>query len=360
MKKTMSSKERVKTSFAHQEPDRVPINYHFFNTEIDLRLKKHFGLAADDAEGLRQAIGIDFRRVEAPYVGPQLHEAPLDRHVSVYGVHSRWIEHEAGGYWDICDFPLKDATLKEVEVWPLPSPDDYDYSQVPEQCKRNKQYYLLAGNRAIGDCINDAGFLRTMEQVLMDLISEEPALFCLMDRKLELELEVMRRTLEAGDGMIDMLVMGEDLGTQRGPLISLELCRKHIRPRHQKFVDLAKSFDIPVMIHSDGAVSWVYDDFIEMGIDVHDAVQIECEGMDPARLKQGWGDRLSFHGMIPTGGAVGFGSADDVIKQVREVLEIMMPGGGYVLAPSHDLQSSTPNENALALFEAALKYGRYS
>jgi len=126
-----------------------------------------------------------------------------------------------------------------------------------------------------------------------------------------------------------------------------------------KFVDLAKSFDISVMIHSDGAVSWVYDGFIEMGIDVHEAVQIECEGMAPARLKQGWGDKLAFHGRIPTGGAVGSGLVEAVVKQVRDILDVMMPGGGYVLAPSHDLQSHTTVENVLALFETARKFGKY-
>jgi len=81
--------------------------------------------------------------------------------------------------------------------------------------------------------------------------------------------------------------------------------------------------------------------------------------MQPARLKQGWGDKLAFHGMIPTGGALGFGSVQDVINQAREVLDIMKPGGGYVLAPSHNLQSNTPTENVLALYQSAREFGKY-
>ena len=127
----MSPKERVKTSFAHQEPDRAPVNYHVLNPELDLRLKKHFGLARDDTEGLRQAIGVDFRRIETTYIGQQLHKVPPERRVSVWGARTRWIKHGSGGYWDICDFPLRNAALEQIEAWPMPSPDDFDYSRVP-------------------------------------------------------------------------------------------------------------------------------------------------------------------------------------------------------------------------------------
>jgi hypothetical protein len=358
MKRQMRSKERAVTAFARQEPDRVPINYGA-NAEIDLRLKEHFGLAKDDGEGLLRALGVDFRSVGAPYVGPKLHPDLPGRRIDEWGRHTRWVEHEAGGYWDYCDWPLKDATLEQIRSWPMPSPDHYDYSKIPQQCRKHEGYCIVAGGAGTGDIINGCGMIRTMEQVLVDLISDDPAGLCLADRRTEIQMEIMRRTLEAGRGMIDMLWLGEDLGTQRGPTISLELFRKHIRPRHQKFVDLGRSYDLIVAIHSCGSSSWAFDDFADMGISVVDTLQPEAKDMAPAYLKRRYGDRLSFHGMISTAGPVAYGTVEDVIRNVRETLEIMMPGGGYALAPTHVLQSNSPTENVVALYEAARRYGTY-
>ena len=120
----MIPKERVLTTLACNAPDRVPVDYEA-NPGIDRRLKEHFDLAADDAEGLRRALGVDFRHVGGTYRGPKLHEDVPERGVVVdnWGIHRRWIEHETGGYWDYCDFPLKDADEETVANWPLPDPD---------------------------------------------------------------------------------------------------------------------------------------------------------------------------------------------------------------------------------------------
>lgn len=358
MRAKMTSRERVLTAFARGEPDRVPINYSA-NPGVDRRLKEHFGLEKDDNEGLRSALGVDFRGVNAPYVGPKLHEDVPDRQVDMWGIHRRWIEHETGGYWDYCDFPLRDAGVEEIEAWPMPSPDDFDYSSVPAQCERMKGYCIVAGGAGTGDIINSTGMIRTMEQVLIDLMMDDPACLRYIDRKAEILLEVLRRTFEAGEGAIDLLALGEDLGTQIGPMIGLDLFRRHIRPRHQRFVDLARHYGVPVMIHSCGSSSWAFDDFIEMGIGVIDTLQPEAKDMAPGYLKKRFGGRLSFHGCISTAGPVAAGTVQDVVENVRETLEVMMPGGGYALAPTHALQDNSPTENVVAMYEAAGEYGRY-
>jgi uroporphyrinogen decarboxylase len=345
-------------AFARQEPDRVPIDYSA-NPGIDRRLKEHFGLRKNDDDGLRLALGVDFRSVNAPYIGPKLHKDVSDHTVDIWGIHRRWIEHESGGYWDFCDFPLRDATLEEIEVWPMPSPGDYEYTDIGKQCERMKEYCVVVGGAGTGDIINSTGMIRTMEQVLVDLMTDDPACLCYIDRKINIQLEMLNRTLEAAKGNIDLLSLGEDLGTQIGPLISLELFRKHIRPRHQKFVDLAKRYDIPVMIHSCGSSSWAFDDFAAMGIRVVDTLQPEAKDMAPEVLKKRFGDRLSFHGCISTAGPVATGTVQDTETNVRETLEIMMPGGGYAFAPTHQLQDNSPTENVVAMYDAAQKYGRY-
>jgi uroporphyrinogen decarboxylase len=354
----MTSKERVTLAFAHEIPDRVPIDY-LANPGIDARMKHHFGLTTDDDEGLRRTLGVDFFEVIPPYVGQKLHPDLPDRQINMWGVRTRWVEHDSGGYWDFCDFPLRDADLEAIERWPMPDPDHFDYAAVPIICQRMKDYYLLVGNPGAGDMINSTGMIRSMEQVLMDLATEDEACLRLMDRKNDVQLEVIRRVLEAAKGAIDMLWLGEDLGTQRAPMVSKDLFRKHIRPRHEKFVALARSFNIPVMMHSCGSSSWAYDDFIEMGISVVDTLQPEAKDMSPAFLKSRYGARLSFHGCISTAGVVAHGTADACTKEVKDTLEVMMPRGGYAFSPTHMFQDNSPTGNVLAMYEAVHNYGRY-
>ena len=359
MPKTMTSKQRVLTAFARRQPDRVPINYEA-NPGIDRRLKEHFGLAADDAEGLRKALGVDFRGVGAPYAGPRLHEHPPGRRVDAqWGWVTRYVEHGAGAYWDYCDFPLQAADAEAVAHWPMPSPDDFDYSGIADDCRRRQEYAVFVGGAGLACIMNTAGFLRGMEQVFVDLALDDPAGLLLIDRMLAVQLEKTRRELEAAKGGVDFVYIGEDLGTQRGPLISMEIFQKHIKPRHQPFFDLARAYDLPVMVHTCGSSSWTYDEYIRMGMAVADTLQPEAKDMSPAYLKSRFGDRLAFQGCISTAGPVAFGSVDDVVADCRSTLEIMMPGGGYSFAPTHALQDNSPTENVLAMYETARKYGVY-
>ena len=355
----ITSKERVLRAFANQEPDRVPINY-LANAGVDRRVKEHFGLKPDDSEGLRQAFEVDFREVNAPYCGRKLHEDIADRGVKVnnWGVHCRWVEHETGGYWDYCDFPLQQATEEQVAAWPMPSPDKFDYSGVLEACKRYEQY-AINGSAGYGDIINGNGMLRGMEQTLIDLITDDPAGLLLADRRMEIQTEITRRILEASKGMVDFIWLGEDLGTQIAPIISMEIFRKHIRPRYQRLCDLANAYDVYVMMHTCGSSSWAYEDFIKMGVHVVDTLQPEAKDMGPEYLKKTFGGRLAFHGCISTAGVVATGTIEQVVAYCKNTLDIMMPGGGYCFAPTHCLQDNTPTENVVAMYEVAKTYGVY-
>ncbi len=357
MKRPMTPKERVLTAFARQEPDRVPINY-LSNPGIDGRLKEHFGLAQDDSEGLLQALGVDFRAVYPRYVGPKLHADLPGRHVDNWGIHRRWVEHESGGYWDYCDFPLEHATEEEVANWPMPNPDDFDYSEIAGACKRFGQY-AINGSGGFGDIINANGMLRTMQQTLIDLVTDDPAGLLLADRRMAIQIEICARILDAAKGGVDFVWLGEDLGTQRGPTISMKTFRKQIRPRYQKYCDLARAYNLPIMMHCCGSSSWAFDDFIEMGITVSDTLQPEAKDMAPAYLKQRYGDRMAFHGCISTAGPVAYGTVEETVAYCREILAVMKPGGGYCFAPTHQLQDNSPTENVLAMYETAHREGRY-
>jgi len=355
----MTSKERVLATFAYEKADRVPVSYSG-NPGITGRLMEYFKLSPNDYEGLSKAFGVDFRHVGASYKGSKLHEDIPEREVRVdnWGIHRRWIEHETGGYWDYCDFPLRDADEEEVAEWPMPSPDDFDYLGVRDACERYREF-AINGAAGFGDLINGNGMLRTMEQTLVDLVTDNSAGLLLADRRFDIQIEITARVLEEAKGGVDFIWLGEDLGTQIGQLISIGTFRKHIRPRYQKFCDLAKAYNLPVMIHTCGSSSWAYEDFIEMGIKAVDTLQPEAYNMSPAYLKEKFGGRLAFHGCISTAGPLAYGTVQDVIANVKETLDIMMPGGGYCLAPTHAIQDNTPTENVIAMYETAHEYGRY-
>lgn len=142
-------------------------------------------------------------------------------------------------------------------------------------------------------------------------------------------------------------------------MISMEIFKKHFRPRYQKLVDLGKAFGTQIMIHTCGSSSWAYEDFIDMGIDAVDTLQPEARDMSPDYLKKTFGGRLAFHGCISTGGPVAFGTVEETIEDCRQTLDIMMPGGGYCFAPTHALQDNSLTENVVAMYETAKEYGTY-
>lgn len=178
--------------------------------------------------------------------------------------------------------------MDDVEKWPLPSPDDFDYSAITKACEQFGDYAVVYGGAGLCDIIN---------------------------------------------------CTGDDLGTQSGPMISLDVYRARLKPWHKRFADLAKSFNIPVMIHSCWSSSWAFNDFFEIGISVIDTLQPEALNMAPAHLKKTYGDRLAFHGCISTAGPVSFGTPETTIEDARQVLKTMMPGGGYCFSPTHMLMA---------------------
>ena len=358
-KGTLTSKERVLMAIHHAEPDRVPIDYSA-NPGIHSRLAQALGIPAQDYDAVIDALGVDFRGLYLPYTGPRLHPEIPNRKVDpLFGIHTRWVENESGGYDDFCDFPLASADEETVASWPMPNPDDFDYEVALEQCRRFKDKALYFGDPGFGDLINSTGMIRGMEQTLVDLATDDPAGLLYMDRKTGTQIAIAERLLERCKGYLSFFWMGEDLGTQHAPMLSLELYRRHLKPRHRRVVEMAESFGLPVMIHSCGSSSWAFDEFIDIGIQAVDTIQPEAKDMSPAYLKSRYGRELCFHGAISTTGALSFGTPEDVTREAESVLETMKPGGGYCLAPSHMIQDNSPVENVLALYETVHRAGWY-
>ena len=354
----MTARERVIRTFHYEKTDRVTIGYHA-NPGIDQRLKAALGAAND--EELMQALGVDYRGIAAPYTGPAIFTAPPDRRVDpLEGCLMRKVEHDTGYYWDFCDFPLQDAKDEDFYKFPVPDPDDFDYDQALAQARSYEgKYGLFIGNAGIPDIINSNGRIMGMEDILCHLLTNHPAAMDFVQRRASFQFGMMERLLDKCKGHIDFMWLGEDLGTQIGPMISLDLYRKTLRPIHKQFADLAAAYNIPSIIHTCGSSSWVYEDFIEIGIKGVDTLQPEAVNMSPAYLTEHFGGRLNFRGCISTAGPLAYGTPDDVWQNCKETLEIMMPHRGYHFAPTHEIQDNTPTENAIAMYQAAHTLGRY-
>lgn len=358
-KETMTAKERVRRTFQHEKTDRVTIGYEA-NGFVHMRVAKALGIADGNMEQVLRAFGVDYRAVGAPYVGPQLFPAKPDRNIDLLeGCYMRWVPNKDGGYWDFCDFPLQDADDDAIANYPVPDPDDFDYDAVGLQLEQYKDFAVHIGSPGVPDIINSNGRIMGMEDVLCHLLTENEAALHFIDRRLQMQLTVLERTLDKYKGKIDFMWLGEDLGTQHTPLISLDLYRRVFRPRHQKFVDLAKAYNIPVQIHTCGCSSWAYEDFIEMGVTGVDTLQPEATNMSPQYLKDHFGGRLTFRGCISTAGPLAYGTVEETVQQVKETLEIMKACGGYHFAPTHLIQDNSPTENVLAMYQAAHTYGVY-
>ncbi len=352
-KETMTSRERVLRTFAHRPVDRLAIDY-MANPTVHGKLAAALGFAADAYEQVNQALGVDFRAIAAPYTGPALFEpVPGLATDPVYGFRTRWVANGSGGYDDFCAFPLQDADPETIAGFPVPDPDDFDYSHLAEQLALWQDKALYVGNAGNADIINATGRVMGMEQTLINLYEEDEATLEYIRRRCDMELGVLERLLDKAKGRIDFLWFGEDLGTQHTPLIGLDCYRTVIKPFHKRYADLAKAYGLPVMVHSCGSSSWVYEDYIELGVNAVDTLQPEAAFMAPEYLKEHFGGRLSFHGGISTAGPLVTGTPAQVRQTVFDTAAVFNRGGGYFLSPTHLIQDNTPVENILAMYQAA-------
>jgi uroporphyrinogen decarboxylase len=197
--------------------------------------------------------------------------------------------------------------------------------------------------------------LRGFERFLLDL-AEKPEVACaIMDRFTDVYIENTLRVIEAAGGLLDMVYTYDDVGMQRGLLLSPRMWRKYILPRHQRLNAAIRSarYPVKIMYHSCGAIFPLIGPFVdEMGIDVLNPLQPRAAGMDMARIKDEFGERLSFHGAVDIQQTLPHGTPAEVQAEVRERCEVLGKGGGYICAPAHYIQADTPLENIVALYTA--------
>jgi len=349
---SITPKERVKMAASHVEPDRPPIQI-YLTPEARAKLDDYF-----KGRPIEEVFEIDFRSV-GPAGGPKRRQPEPGSNIAAYddwGNGYTLVKNNAGGeYLEATELSLaKLRTMDDVVSYPWwPSPDDYDFSVIPEQIERIEDYAVCFGSAGIPDIINSVGRGRGMAQVLMDIATEDEVGIAIIDKRVDFYYEYCRRGLEAGAGKIDILCLGEDLGTQKGPTMSPARFDSFFRPRIEKFYKLAHDYGALAMMHSCGSTRLLQSRLIDMGLDILDAVQPEPVGMDPEELKREFGDRLTYCGMISTQHTLPHGTVEECRAEARHRIDVIGRGGGYIFAPAHCIQPDTPVENILAIYEEA-------
>jgi len=225
--------------------------------------------------------------------------------------------------------------------------------------KRETPYAVISG--ISGVVYEICWYMRGLESLFMDMIEQPEILEAIIDRTLEFWLDWFRLFLDEVADVVDIIMIGDDLGAQNGPLFPPRIYRSIVKPRHKQLVQYIKSrTKAKVWYHTCGSVIEYIPDLLDNGIDVLNPVQITAKGMDPRELKARFGDRLSFWGGgIDTQHVLPGASPDEVRESVRRNMTAFMPGGGYVFNNVHNIQADVPPENVLALFDAAFEFGRY-
>jgi uroporphyrinogen decarboxylase len=356
----MRSKERVLMAINHQEPDRVPLDFaanpdvvealcHKLGIEIDRPFYSH---CYDFPEALLQRLRVDLRVVRADYIGPPLASFDDGSHMDRLGILRAKEGYPIG-------HPLSGAkTVAEIEAYPWPDPDAFDYEHYAEQCERVEDYAVCGGDWC--PFFTWAHTLMGTEEFLTAMFDRPELVHAVLGRLVDYYCETSRRMFEAAKGRIDIFFMGDDYGTQIGPFISPRHFRKFIVPQLKRLYDLAKSYGLKVMQHTCGSVRAILPDLITAGMDILDPIQVRAKDMDVRALKRDFGDRISFHGSIDIQHTMPKGTSEDVRQEVLDRLTYIAPGGGLIISGSHHYLHDIPLENIITVYNTVFEYGGYA
>jgi uroporphyrinogen decarboxylase len=349
----MTSKERVRIALAHEEPDRVPIDF-WMTPEVESRQLRRAGMT--DPFEMRVAAGHDLLMTSVGMVS-SFYLSRERRYVDPWGITFENVPHPdgTGSYTEIVGHPLAgDDSL--LASYRSPDPEEpRQYEAVASLIRRWGDTHCIVGGVHCS-VFEGPWYLRGMERFLEDMLVNKDYAHELIDKVAAYYLIAGLKLARMG---CDVLLAGDDVGMQDRMLISPSLWREFVKPRYGRLFDAYRSVkpDLRIAVHICGFIEPIIDDLIEVGVDILNPVQPLA--MDPGRLKRRYGDRLAFWGAVDDQKALPLGTPREVEEEVRLRLRQLGPGGGYILCPSHSVQPMTPMENVDAFYRAAGEYRGY-
>ena len=414
----MTSRERVLSAIAHQEPDQVPVDLGAtpssgISAVAYGRLKRHLGMnsghtrvydvvqqLAQPEEELLKRFGVDavdlgrtFNTADEDWYAVELFDGSPARYPRwfrpVASPEGGWRAHAADGteiaiqlkgmnFFDQSCFPWVDGYPADLSsrlpeamgkvLWSALVHSPWDHageSGFWERLRANTQRLREQGDRAImvvvGCNLFEWGtFLRRIDNFLMDLVAEPEQVECLLDALMEVHLSTLQKVCAAVGDLADVCRFGDDLGMDTGPFMAPETYRKLFKPRHAALCDYVhRHSSMHTFLHSCGSIHALLPDLIEAGFEVFNPVQTACRDMEPGRLKREFGRDITFWG----GGAdtrkvLNHGTPAQVREDVLQRLNVFAPGGGFVFNTVHNILPDVPPENVVAMFEAVEEFNR--
>ncbi len=382
-------RQRVLDAINHREPDRVPFD---FGSSIETgivtsaydRFIEVMGLEEEpddtlynffvDASGFKQVpenilrhLRVDTRGAEI--LLPSRPELSIEMEGTTmvardeWGI--KWAKPESSVYMDPVDSPLKgDLTIERINAFPWPDPDDEGrYAGLREEAKRLRETGCAVMLSLYG--LGIFGMVRLlcgMESTFMDMVVKPSVIGRVFDKVLEFQMRCWENMLEAVGDCVDICFHGDDLGMQQGPIISPRMYRDIVKPIHAELfghVKRAAKTDVKTVYHSCGSVRKLIPDFIEIGVDALNPIQVSARGMDTKELKNEFGDDLCFWGGgIDNQRVLPLGSVSEVKDEVERRIDDLAPGGGFVFGTVHTIQADVPPENIRAMWEALQEHGK--
>ena len=385
-RETMTSRERLLKALDHEEPDRIPIDLGGNQTGIHKfayeTLVKHLGMdesyeimdavqqLAQPSEEVLERLHVDTRYIAAGAAGDWtggIVENERDGRLwhdltDEFGI--TWsMPDDQPFYMDISHHPLAEATIDDIKDYPFPKGDDPGrFAGLREKAlaiRNDTPYAVVSG--ISGVTYEICWYMRGLEQWFCDMMTEPEFCEALIDQTKKFWLDWFRMFLDEVGDVVDVIMIGDDLAGQSGPLFNPDIYRRIVKPRQQEVAQYIRSrTDAKLWYHTCGGCTEYIPDLMENGVQILNPVQISADGMDPADLKARFGDDLVFWGgAIDSQHVLPSASPEKVRDDVRKHLEIWKPGGGYVFNNVHNIQAGVPAENIVALYDAAYEFGFY-
>lgn len=387
--KELSARERVLTTLNHEEPDRVPFDFsgsHVSGITIGAyrKLRKFLGLPEDQPQWLdtvqQVVIPSDdiLEKLEADTAGL----FPLTAHnwnvmEKLEDGGENWIYRdewgcthefpkERGHWFSMTGFPMSDGMLEmeRIEAHPWPNPADparfVGLRERAEKLRSQEKAVLIKGLCA--GLFEMSQRLRGMENALMDPAMTPDEADRLYGKLADLKIAYWEGALDEVGDLVDIVVESDDYGTQESQLISVDQFRGSLKSHWSRVIRAIKERapHVKFFFHSCGNVRPFLPDFIEIGVDILNPVHITAKGMNPVELKRDFGREMVFWGGgVETQSVLPTGTPEQVREDVRRNVDALMPGGGFVFNTVHNIQSETPPENILAMWEALREFGVY-
>jgi uroporphyrinogen decarboxylase len=383
---SMSSRQRVLTTLAHREPDRVPYDLggigptsislgayakvlQYLSVDEPAKLGDISSQRAEPSEAMLQKIGVDTRPLR--YGAQRSWSFKIEERDGYSFYFDEWgigrkMPLVNGHNYFIFSHPLAAVETSDLPRYSWPDPLDPKRLEGLERqagaLRAEADPALVFGGSFSQGLLQFGAQLEGYERFFMNLALEPRRVEWLLDKLLELKLQFYLNALEKLKGWVDVVAENDDLGTQQSQWISPQMFRKFVKPRYAElFRTLKKRFGVKILFHSCGAVYPFLPDLIEMGADILNPIQLSAQGMgDTAKLKREFGDSLSFWGGgVDVQQTLPRATPDEIEEEVQRRIEDLAPGGGFIFTPTQTIQPDTPPENVAAMWRALRRYGIY-